>query len=448
MSPRSMSIFSITFLGNEMPTEILDCIITLLQKIIKRNGESTICKAIYMTSTTAYELNSDNRKKSNSRSGYNEGIDRAVISVLYRDNKMWNGQLKRNVEKSVGLTIPPKTWGTHLKKMQRENYLFKKDTRERNEKVFYSLTKGAKQLKDLMLLRTDPERSVFCQIYTNLFFRAIVEGNTYAGDDLDNILNEIHTSRRELHIKRVHIEKKYYHCYEKPDLTTVPEKRLPALMTTYYKPTSLGVKIIESACYRENIIHKNHIEYTSYTYTVPGVSVQDMAEKYHTFKPRLADCERALELLLKIDLIRPVMDFRGKTRYVIADPKLTDFVTDLYQFSDVENEFLSVKWQYSCGPTLDERLSRKALYSDEKKSEKFFDVRELQRYQFRQSIRERKDSQGELDRHLQEFDRHLQEFEKQRLKFFKYIKEKHHTTVKRYPFLHEIIGVVSPLLLD
>ena len=59
----------------------------------------------------------------------------------------------------------------------------KDDTRERNKKVFYSLTEGAKQLRDLMLLRMNPERLVFRQIYTNLLFRAIVEGNTYAGDD-------------------------------------------------------------------------------------------------------------------------------------------------------------------------------------------------------------------------------------------------------------------------
>ena len=119
---------------------------------------------------------------------------------------------------------------------------------------------------------------------------------------MDNILNEIHSTRQELHIDD--IKKKYYEFdKEKPDLTTVCEMRLPVLTTTYYKPTSLGVKIIESTWYRENIIYRNRVEYTSYTYTVPGVTVEDLAEKYYTFKPRFADCERALELLLKRDLI-------------------------------------------------------------------------------------------------------------------------------------------------
>ena len=43
--------------------------------------------------------------------------------------------------------------------------------------MFYSLTEVAKELRDLKLLRMDPERLVFRQIYTNLFFRVIVEGN-------------------------------------------------------------------------------------------------------------------------------------------------------------------------------------------------------------------------------------------------------------------------------
>ncbi|MGB6674821.1 MAG: hypothetical protein WBE34_20530, partial [Candidatus Nitrosopolaris sp.] len=235
---------------------------------------------------------------------------------------------------------------------------------------------------------------------------------------------------------------------EKPQLTRVPERRLPVLLTTYYKPTSLGVKIIESTEYRENIMYRNRVEYAAYVYTLPGLAVEDLVEKYYTFKPRFADCERALELLLKSHLIRPIMDFRGETRYVIADLALTDFVTDLYQFCEVENEFLNFKWQYPSEPTFNEIQNRKIMYSDEMKSEKFFNVRELQRYQFKQSIRQRKDSNGEALKIQGELDRLLQEFEKQRLEFLKCIKEKHHTTVKRYPFLDELIGVINPLLLE
>jgi len=117
-------------------------------------------------------------------------------------------------------------------------------------------------------------------------------------------------------------------------------------MSTHYKPTSLGVKIIETTSYRENIFYKNRVEDTAYTYTVPGVSIEDLTHKYYTFNPRVADCETALELLLRRDIISPIMDFRGKTRYVIADPVLTNFVTELYLFCELEDEFLHSKWQY------------------------------------------------------------------------------------------------------
>jgi hypothetical protein len=129
-----------------------------------------------------------------------------------------------------------------------------------------------------------------------------------------------------------------------------------------YKPTSLGVKIIESTSYRENIIYKNRVEYTIYTYTVPGASVDDLAQMYYTFKPCMADCESALELLLQRDIIPPIMDFRGKTRYVIADPALTDFVTEFNRYCELENEFLNFKWQYLTHPTSNEEQSRRVLF--------------------------------------------------------------------------------------
>jgi hypothetical protein len=179
-----------------------------------------------------------------------------------------------------------------------------------------------------MILRMDPQRVVFLQIYAIIFSHYYRRGYI-CRVDLENILNEIHASREELCIAAIKKKSKEYEEYEeKPELTTVPERRLRTYTAIYYKPTSLGVKIIESTSYRENIIYKNRIEYTIYTYTVPGASVDDLAQTYYTFKPCMADCESALELLLQRDIISPIMDFRGKTRYVIADPALTDFVTE------------------------------------------------------------------------------------------------------------------------
>src|SRR5215467_9520093 len=132
---------------------------------------------------------------------YIQKIDRTIIDVLSRHEKMSYRQLKKEVEKRCKRStkpILPKTWSTHLKTMQRENYLIKDDTGQRTRPVYYSLTEYTRQLRDLKILRMDPQRVVFLQIYANLFSGVIIEGNTYVGVDLENILNEIHTSREEL----------------------------------------------------------------------------------------------------------------------------------------------------------------------------------------------------------------------------------------------------------
>ena len=298
--------------------------------------------------------------RNKTRSIYNQEIDRAIIDILSQFERMSNGQLKRKVEQRCERTFTSKTWSTHLKRMQTENYLLKDDTLQRNQPVFYSLTEYAKQLRDLKLLHVDPEYVVFRQIYANLLFPIIIEGDTYVGVDLEEILDEIHANRQELCID--FIKKRPIEFYDaKSELTTVPEIPLQISVVIHYKPTSLGVKIIESKEYRENIFYKNRVEYTSYWYTLPGVSVEDLAQKYYTFNPQLSDCERVLELLLQRELVRPIMDFRGKTRYIIADPALTNFVIEFYWLYELENEFLDSKWQYLRGPTFNEEQSRRFL---------------------------------------------------------------------------------------
>jgi hypothetical protein len=83
---------------------------------------------------------------------------------------------------------------------------------------------------------------------------------------LENILNEIHANRQELYIDD--IKKKFIESHvEKRELTTVPEIPLRVITKTYYKPTSLGVKIIESTSYRENIFYKNRRVHNIHIYS-------------------------------------------------------------------------------------------------------------------------------------------------------------------------------------
>jgi hypothetical protein len=233
-----------------------------------------------MTSKTSDRFNSKGRRKDKTRNVYYQTIDRAIVDILSLRERMSNGQLKREVEERCKRTIPPKTWSTHLKTMQIENYLLKEDTLQRNQKVFYAMTEYAKELRDLRLLRTDPRRVTFIQIYANLLFSIIMEGITYVGGDLENILNEIHANRQQLCID--FIKKKPNEFYEeKPELTTAPEMPLRVFMATHYKPTSLGVKIIESTSYRENIFYKNRRVHSIHIYCSRSVRRRPCSDVLH-----------------------------------------------------------------------------------------------------------------------------------------------------------------------
>ena len=72
------------------------------------------------------------------------------------------------------------------------------------------------------------------QIY---FFSIIIEGITYVGVDLENILNEIHANRQQLCIDLIK-KKTIEFSEEKPELTTAPEMPLQVFMATHYKPTA------------------------------------------------------------------------------------------------------------------------------------------------------------------------------------------------------------------
>jgi DNA-binding HxlR family transcriptional regulator len=398
-----------------------------------------------MTSVRAH--NSKGKNKCRKVSTYNLKIDQVIVSALSKTAKIHHGQLKREVEQSIGVDITSKVFTNHLKKMQSENYLLREDTGERTTRVFYSLTEKAKELRDLRILSMDPERSLFLQKYANLFFRAVIDGTQYAGDDLEYILNEIHAIKEELQIES--IKKSIPRIVgdipevildEAPDLTTVEERRLPISVTICYKPTQSGVKIFESTSYRENLVNSIRMEYTVYLYNLPGVSVEDLSEKYYTFKPEVEDCKAAIDLLLKRNLILPVMNFQDTTRFIVADPVLMEFLTDFCRLNEMEHEFNNEKWQF-LRPTFIEEQSRRIWYSDETMSERFFNIRELQRHESRTIVTE---SPGIHD----ELMKISQKFEKTRSIYINELIRKYRSIFEKYHFLFELVRLVSPLFFQ
>jgi hypothetical protein len=134
---------------------------------------------------------------------------------------------------------------------------------------------------------------------------------------------------------------------------------------------------------------------------------------------------------------------RGLDRGFYMSFNRADFVTEFSRFCELENEFLNFEWQYLTRPTSNEEQSRRLFYSDETESAKFFNVRELQRYQFKQAIKKNNEEILKLQTKLEEYPHR---FEKIRLEYLNYINEKYRWIINKYHFLREIIQIISPLL--
>jgi len=317
---------------------------------------------------------------------YDNKIDDAIYNYLSRSESLGSTEMKSKLEGSLGRKISYDTYSAHIKTMVKEKDLLKLDTGERGKKsVYYSLSKGAKQKRDLRILRVHPERESLEKIYANLFVRSILAGGTYCDTDLDNILREIHASRDELIIDRSETVKIKY-CDTISLMNNA--RRVPVNLITYYKSTAYGVEIVEITGYRENILYGNRKEeeFILYTYTVPGISIDEFANTFYDFKPDMPSCQLAFRLLSDRRLIRPIMEFRGKTRYVITDSSLRAFLHDLQILHKLKMKFSYLQWSCLRGPTSDETQIIKMYYSDEKSCERSLNKDELDRYEFKRNL--------------------------------------------------------------
>ncbi|MFZ0511543.1 MAG: hypothetical protein WAM14_08050, partial [Candidatus Nitrosopolaris sp.] len=316
-----------------------------------------------------------------SKREYDNKIDSAICDCLSRSESLGSNEMKLEIEKSLGRKISYDTYSAHIKRVVKEKDLIKYDTGERGKKsVYLSLSEGAKQRRDLRILKVHPERESLEKIYANLFVRSILAGASYTDTDLDNILREIHASRDELIIDRSETVK-IKNCDTISLMNNA--RRIPVNLITYYKPTACGVQIVEITGYRENIIYGNRKEadFIVYSYTVPGTSIDEFANAFYAFKPDMSSCQLAFQLLLHRKLIRPIMEFRGKTRYGITDSSLSDFLLDLQSLHKMKKKFSHFQWSYLCGPTPDDTQIRRMYYSDEKSCKRAFNQDEIDRHE-------------------------------------------------------------------
>jgi hypothetical protein len=89
-------------------------------------------------------------------------------------------------------------------------------------------------------------------------------------------------------------------------------------------------------------------------YVLPGFSSEDFGFST-VFKPDFDDLQEAFSLLMKFGLIKPLMIFEGKTRYVWIDERLNDLMQNLRSFHELEDEYFHFRSYFHDKPTCEEK---------------------------------------------------------------------------------------------
>jgi hypothetical protein len=215
------------------------------------------------------------------------------------------------------------------------------------------------------------------------------------------------------------------------------------------------------------------------------------------------DLEKAFIILIKNVLIKIELDFHGnETRYALADGRLRDFIEALRNIHEREFSLLFHKWSFFEAPSEDEQRRINRLLG-EKEARKIFKDTEMTRYQHRKKMRKCNDV-DEYNQYLKEIyssnddpdwgrysveshlDGELRIFKETRknrtpitkkdlkndvLKYDQYLRNEleaefeelyhdpdsegvdfiwliHGLTIQKYEFLHDIIRVICPRIIE
>lgn len=329
-------------------------------------------------STPSKTFNNSAKKRHNSNESrvskkcqYDLDIDRSIYDIASSKQQIRSGELKRRIEEDLCRKISYSTFSAHIQAMLDKKEL-ERDEKiiDRSKFVFYSVPTEIKKQAQLRIIRTDPKSQLFKRIFTNLFLNGMIEGSSYATGDLNDLLHEIGASRQDLiidHVEDEFNEDTQGYVFGRGYI----DYQIPVVTMIYYRSIS-QVRIVESTSYRQNTFYHFCKEYSVINFTVPGMSIDDFIAMYYCFRVKREDAEETFMMALKNGLIRPIMEFRGQTRYAFADDALRDLIFDLYSFHRLEDQFCYEKWNCVMPPTQEEQEGRAVFYSDKRSSERFF----------------------------------------------------------------------------
>ena len=430
---------------------------------------------------------------------YDHDLDDAMANILANTEHIGYLELKRQIEQSLGREISKSVFQSHIKKQVENNVLTKYDSGGRGKQVNYSLTEEAKKKRQLNLLGIAPTQILFRKIYTDLFFKEIIFSHSYDIDNLDAFLSSINASRNDLRIEfkgeanfpvkkdrsndkrlpydraygfdsisewveRQEIDMRYGHHYipRLLRLTSDIEEwqqlakiiSLEPKLSTYkqsqtvrdliiYQPIS-GFSIVR---YRgENLKNKlRNKQFVQFKVMVHGLSIDDFminTSRYGGYKRQ--DIESAFELLLNEHLITDLMEYNGKTRYVIADKSLAELIKQLDMFWHLEVHLLELKWLFYDKP-IEEEQERIRLILDEMPLRGILHKAEIVRSEF---IKLKDMHPGIYALIKNDLDGYFNMLNYVVNEVVNNLKKKYSSTLQKYEFLHDVIRMICPAVLQ
>jgi hypothetical protein len=356
-------------------------------------------------------------------------IDRAIFSELDSSESISSGELKIKIEKSLGRSISPSIYSSHVKKMLEIHDIDKTDTGLRGKpSIFYSLNKMTKREWRLNIHRLSPDQIKFRKIYEKIFLYELEGSPAFiisSKKDFDNLLrSEFNMTEDKLRWGRIAdadnhvIVDELYGVYSDTKVGKQKKKSHKKEMDEYWKEKrgqkiileevervccpvrgNLDIQIVETEYWEINKSSKYKKNDTDYRIILPGVAINEFLDNNSIGVFNHSDIEKAISLLVREGMLEPCMTFRGEPRYKIADQRLRYFISTLRDFHYGEFNILLCKWEDFEKPT-DNEMQRTWWLLGEEESKRIFRELEIRRHRNKELMKMSKSLEEYYDRYL------------------------------------------------
>ena len=355
---------------------------------------------------------------------YKQEIFEAVIDVFSKgkDDEIYYREIWRRVKKVLGKQISFRDFEIHVKYMESEKLLKRRDPGGRGPKVHFSLTDKARRMNAFKILGIDESFKNRKKIYQLLLlFKLIKRSNPVTQLQLNRFLNKIGSSKATLEIAKI-----------KHNIT-------------HFKPIK-GVEIIKWIQHDPNA--------SVYHITIPGFTINEFISYLVKLKkdkePRPFPYDASItnvHFIVDVNLSRPeVIDaiksliddgliklvnavFPGEMRYDITDECLIKFLKDVWMIHDMDLRLLFERI-FSCDEIKDEDKNILKLMYGKKIADRILAIE----YNKRKMIK---------DQRLKNEEKASRKFiniqAKHRMSLVQNILKRHQKVIEKYEILSELI---------